>query len=141
MRSSHRTLKILAALTWITGGVVLLLKGGSLAIEAWELQSHGIFNYFPLLTGIPIGGIKARYLFSRSCRKNLKRIASLQDPKIWQFFRPGFFLFLISMVVLGTWLSRISHGRYVMLIGVSTLDLTISVALLGSLYAFLGKNR
>lgn len=140
MRPSPLTLKILAALTWATGGIVLLFKGYALVLEAMELQPGRILNYFPLLTGFVIGSLKARYLFSRSCQRNLYRIDSLADLKLWQFFRPGFFLFLASMILLGAGLSSIAHGHYCMLIGVSTLDLTISMALLGSLYAFREKK-
>ena len=70
----------------------------------------------------------------------LYRIDSLTDLRLWQFFRPGFFLFLASMILLGAGLSSVAHGHYCMLIGVSTLDLTISMALLGSLYAFREKK-
>ena len=139
MRTSPTVLKILAAATWSIGGIVLLYKGCSLLIEAWRLQPAVILNCFPVLTGIVIGALKARFLFSHSCRKNLERIDSLPDPKLWQFFRPAFFFFLILMILLGVWLSWMAHGEYGMLIGVSSLDLTISVALLGSLNVFKGK--
>ena len=139
MRVSPTVLKILAAATWSIGGIVLLYKGCALLIEAWRLQASGIMNYFPLPAGFVIGALKARYLFSHSCQKNLERIDSLTDPKLFQFFRPKFFLFLIAMILLGVLLSQLAHGRYGMLIGVSSLDMTISVALLGSLYAFKRK--
>ena len=82
------------------------------------------------------GGLKARFLFSRNCEKNLARIAALEQPMVWQFFRPGFFVFLAAMILVGATLSRLAHGRYAMLIGVAALDLALAVALLGSSYVF-----
>ena len=140
MRVSPLILKKLAALTWIAGAMVLLLKGAALVIEARELRPGSLLNHVPLLVAPVIGFLKARFLFSNSCRKNLARIDTLPDPKLWQFFRPGFFLSLISMVLLGVCLSRLAHGLYGMLIGVSALDLSISVALLGSFHAFRGRK-
>jgi len=141
MRVSSLTLKNLAALTWISGAMVLLLKGAALVIEARELRPGSLLNHVPLLVGPAIGLLKARFLFSKSCRKNLARIDTLPDPKLWQFFRPGFFLSLISMVLLGVCLSRLAHGLYGMLIGVSALDISISVALLGSFHTFRGRKN
>ena len=105
MRVSPLILKKLAALTWIAGAMVLLLKGAALVIEARELRPGSLLNHVPLLVAPVIGFLKARFLFSNSCRKNLARIDTLPDPKLWQFFRPGFFLSLISMVLLGVCLS------------------------------------
>ena len=82
--------------------------------------------------GRAAGGLKARYLFSRSCRKNLHRIAALKDPKVWQFFRPKFFFFLALMILAGSTLSRMAHGSYPFLCAVAALDISIGVALLSS---------
>jgi hypothetical protein len=71
----------------------------------------------------------------------LARIESLAEPKPWQFFRPGFFLFLFSMILLGAWLSHRASGNYGMLLTVSSIDLTLSVALLGSLVGFREVDR
>ena len=87
-----------------------------------------------------IGGIKAKYLFNRNCRRNLFRIAALVQPKIWQFFRPTFFMLLFSMILAGAALSKLAHGNYSLMLGVATLDLTIATALLGSSYVFWKKD-
>ena len=83
-----------------------------------------------------IGGAKARYLFGGFCRKNLDRIDSLDDPQLWQAFRPGFYAFLIAMVLLGAVLSRLAIGNYPALMALVILDISIAVALLGSLRVF-----
>ena len=89
-----------------------------------------------MVIGVVFGGLKARYLFSGVCEKNLLRIESLKRPKIWQFFRKRFFFFLMIMIVLGISLSRWAHHHYVFLLFVAALDLSIGAALMGSGYIF-----
>lgn len=133
---SARTLNILAAAVWIIGGFVLLRKGGSLLIEAEALRPDQVWPWLAAIAALLLGGLKGRSLFSKSCRRNLDRIAALERPKIWQFFRPGFFLALAVMIATGTTLSRLAHGNYPFLLAVGTLDLSLAVALLGSSYVF-----
>lgn len=139
MAASPRTLKLLALITWVIGGVVLFLKGYSLFAEAVALRPGAALSYLPFPIAIVVGGLKARYLFLPSCRRNLVRIDSLLEPKPWQFFRAGFFIFLLCMILLGAWMSRQASGNYGMLLAVSSVDLTLSVALLGSLVGFRGR--
>jgi hypothetical protein len=131
-----RTLKILAALFWYIGGIILVLKGGSLLIQADTLKPEQNWTWLAVVIGLLIGGLKAKYFFSKSCKKNLKRINFLSEPKIWQFFRPGFFLFLLIMIVTGVTLSRLAHNNYIFLISVAILDISIATALIGSSYVF-----
>ncbi len=133
---STRTLNILAAFVWYVGGIVLLLKGGSLLVEAYSLKSEQDWLWIAAVTGPFIGGIKARFLFSKSCQNNLARIGALDQPRIWQFFSPWFFAILAVMILAGSTLSRLAHNNYVFLISVGILDLSIAVALLGSSYVF-----
>lgn len=133
---SRRSLRLLAALTWYIGGFILLVKGGSLLSEAYVLRPEAKWPLYSTLFAIFIGVIKAIYLFNKSCRKNLERIAKLSYPKIWQFFQPRFFLFLTLMVVTGATLSRLAHGNYPWLIGVGVVDLSVAVALLVSSQVF-----
>jgi hypothetical protein len=104
---SHRHLRVLAALAWLSGGA-----------------------------GILIGVVKVKFLFNHFCRRNLDRIAALQHPKIWQFFRPGFMVFLAAMIVFGATLSRLALDNYPLLIGVIVLDFSLATALLGSSLVF-----
>jgi hypothetical protein len=134
--ASTRSLKILAALVWYIGGFFLLQKGGSLLFEAEALHPGQKWPWFAFITGLFLGSVKARFLFNKSCRKNLIRIDGLHHPKIWQFYRPRFFVFLMLMILAGTTLSRLAHGKYPFLIGVAIVDFSISVALLGSSYIF-----
>ena len=136
MITTFRTLKILAALLWYIGGIILVSKGGSLLIEADTLKPEQNWTWLAIVIGLLIGGLKAKYLFSKSCKKNLTRIDLLSEPKVWQFFRPGFFLFLAIMIVTGATLSRVAHNNYIFLISVAILDISIATALIGSSYVF-----
>lgn len=133
---SARLLNILAALVWYGGGIALLLKGRSLLGEAAALRPGLAWPWLAVTAGLLFGGLQAWYLFSKSCRKNLARIAGLEQPRIWQFFRPGFFVALVAMIAAGATLSRLAHGNYPFLITVSGVDLTVAVSLLGSSYVF-----
>jgi hypothetical protein len=133
---SARNLKVLAALVWHVGGVVLLFKGASLLAQAAALRPGLAWPWLAAGTALLAGALKAKFLFSRSCDRNLARIAALDQPKIWQFFKPGFFVALAIMIVTGAALSRLAHNHYPFLLGVAALDLGIAIALLGSSHVF-----
>jgi hypothetical protein len=134
--ATRRLLAILAAVTWYVGGIVLVLKGGSLLLEARELRPGHLWPITGLLLGLVVGSLKARFIFHKSGRKNLERIATLRKPKIWQFFSPKFFLMLGTVIPLGVVMSRFAHGHFPLLIGVGALDLSIATALLVSSIVF-----
>ncbi|MFC1527326.1 hypothetical protein ACFLZA_03250 [Candidatus Neomarinimicrobiota bacterium] len=133
---SNHTLNIFAAIVWYAGGIVLLLKGSNLLIEANTLKPEKYWLQLAAITGLFLGSLKARFLFNRSCQKNLNRIAALNRPRIWQFFRIRFFVALMVMIVMSIILSGFVHNNYILLISVAILDISISIALLGSSYVF-----
>ena len=136
MTATRGILKTLAAITWYAGGIALLLKGTSLVIEARTLRPGQPWTWLAVGVGLLAGAAKALCLFAGNCRKNLARIDDLVEPKVWQFFRPRFFMFLALMITLGASLSKMSHGNYALLLCVAALDLGIAAALLGSSYVF-----
>ena len=133
---SPRVLNILAALVWYIGGFVLLFKGGSLLAEAVALKPGLVWPWVVMVLALLLGGLQAKVVFSRSCERNLARIAALEEPRIWQFFRPGFFVALAAMIATGAILSRLAHGHHVLLVGVAGLDWFLAVSLLGSSIVF-----
>ena len=133
---SKSTLKIVSGLVWFSGAIVLLLKGASLFEQAIALKPGETWSWLAVAAALLIGGIKTRYLFGGFCRKNLNRIAALDDPQLWQAFRPGFYLFLTAMVLLGAIFSRLAIGNYPALMALVILDISIAVALLGSIWVF-----
>ena len=136
MNATAQTLKIFAALVWLLGGVILVGKGISLLFDANTIRAGQIGPWLGLLLGILLGVLQAKYLFSNFGRKNLTRIDELNHPKLWQFFRPGFFLALALMIATGVILSRMAVGNFSFLIGVAALDLIVGISLLGSIYVF-----
>lgn len=131
-----RWLNLLAAAVWYGGGIALMFKGGSLLVEAEALKPGLVWPWLAAGMALMLGGLKARFLFARSCHKNLSRIAALDHPRVWQFYTPRFFGFLALVIAGGVTLSRLAHGLYPFVIGVATLDLSIAVALLGSSYVY-----
>lgn len=125
---------------WYVGGIVLLLKGSHLLIEANALKPEEGCPWQVAVLGIVLGGMKANFIFNKSCQKNLDRIATLVQPRIWQFFRIRFFVTLTLMILLGVTLSMQAHNNYPMLISVALLDISIGIALLGSSYVFWKQN-
>lgn len=134
--TSHRVLKILAVLLWLIGGIMLIRKGGELITEAFTIDPTSLWTWFTIILGLLLGGLKAKYLFSKACKKNLIRIDALEEPKLWKFYRPSFFLFLTAMIVLGATLSRLAHGNFPFLLSVAALDISLATALLGSSIVF-----
>ncbi len=136
--ASTRTLNILSAFVWYVGGIVLIIKGSSLLVEACLLETE---QYWPLLAvavGPVIGSLKGKYIFRKSCQKNLNRIQGLNRPKIWQFFKPWFFLVLAVMITFGATMARLAQTQhnYYFLIAVAVVDIDIGIALLWSSYIF-----
>ena len=114
----------------------MLQKGIELLIEAEAMNPGVAWPWIAGLVGLALGGLKAKYLFTNSIKKNLIGIDGLSQPKIWQFFSPGFFTALTVMILAGVTLSRMSHDNYPFLIVVAILDLGIAIALLGSSYVY-----
>ena len=134
--SSTPTLKLLASLVWYSGAVVLSFKSSKLFLEAQSINPNQLWIWLAVLGGLIIGVIKAKYLFKRLCIKNLRRIDALEKPKLWQFYRMHFFFFLLSMILLGSFISRLAHGNYSMLITMATIEISLATALIGSSNCF-----
>ena len=140
MKASQRTLIIIAAIIWYGGGIALLLKSGALINDAHALNPQSTWTYLAPILGIIVGLLKGRFLFSRSCEKNIKRIKALTNPRIWQCYRPGFLIFLAIIIPTGAWMSRAAAGNFTFLCLVGALDLSIACALLSSSIVFWKSN-
>ena len=136
MKVSQRTVMITAAIIWYGGGISLLFKGGALIIIVYAIDTQSIWAYLAPILGIMIGLLKGRFLFSKSCEKNINRIKALSNPRIWQCFRPGMLIFLAIIIPTGAWMSRAAAGNLTFLCLVGVLDLSIACALLSSSIVF-----
>ncbi len=132
MLTSKKTLKLLAAIAWIFGGLVLFFKGYILIKEANSISYNMEMISMVLVVAFIIGQIKSKFIMEKFCKNNLIRIAGLREPKIYQFFELRFFLFLLIMIFTGLFLSSFASGNYNYLLFVGTIDLTLSTALLKS---------
>jgi hypothetical protein len=137
MKVSHLTLIVIAAVVWYSGGIALLLKGSALIKSAYAIDSQSLWTFTAPLLGIIAGLLKGKFLFSKSCKKNIQRIRSLDNPRLWQCFRPGMLIFLAIIIPTGAWMSRAAAGNFTYLCLVGALDLSISFALLTSSIVFL----
>jgi len=133
-------LKMLAMLVWYIGFIALALKSYALFAEAYTIDSNLYLLVAILLAGLLLSLLKTRYIFAPACRKNLARIEALDQPRIWQFNRVGFFLFLAGVISLGAWLSRMAAGDYAFLVSVGVVDMALSLALFFSGFVFFEKS-
>ena len=115
---------------------MMVRKASELFIEANALLNTAIWVWVSVGLGLIIGSIKARFIFRKSCQKNIRRINELERPKFWQFYRPQFFFMLAVMISTGVLLSRMAHGNLPFLLSVAVLDLSIASALLISSLVF-----
>jgi hypothetical protein len=138
---SPRTLKLLASLVWHSGFIILFIKSAHLFLEAEKIKPDQTWIWLALFSGLVLGSIKAKYLYVKICIKNLNRINVLQQPKIWNFYRIRFFIFLSLMIILGSFLSRLAQGNYTMLITMAIIELSVATALLGSSHCFWRSNK
>lgn len=136
MRTSKKVLIILSAVVWYIGGIMLFRSGFELLLLSTGIRPGENWPWVFIGLGILMGVFQASMIFNRSCRKNITRISQLEDPRIWQFFRPGFFLALAIMISSGILLNHLSQGRYFFMLGVAAVDFALTISLLGSSYIF-----
>ena len=130
--TSIPTLKLLAALVWFSGAVVLFIKGFGMFFEAELLNPGQLWTWAALACGLMLGSIKARYLFRRLCMKNLRRIEKLTEPRLWNSYRVRFYVFLLIVSLSGLYVSQQAHGDYALLVIMTIVDLSLATALLAS---------
>lgn len=126
-------------MVWYVGFMALSLKSYKLFVEAYLLDSNLLLLFSMFILGLFLGLVKTKYIFIKSCKKNLERINELSEPKIWQFYRVRFFIFLASMISLGLYLSSSAHGNYWFLISVGVVDMALAIALFVSSVEFWRK--
>ena len=136
MKTSKKTLVYLAAAVWYIGGIMLFRSGLELINQTREMKSDILWPLIVISLGIALGIIQVLFIFRHSCRKNLQRINQLEDPRIWQFYRPGFFLALAIMITSGILLDHFAQGHYFFMLGVAAVDFALTISLLGSSYVF-----
>ncbi len=140
IRITKKHLIIAAAIVWYLGSISLVLKSLSLLKSAYLIYPNLMIIIASLIAGIVIGFLKGKFIFVKSCRKNIQRINELQNVKPWLFFKPLFMLALAAMITTGAILSRWAEGNYAALLAVAILDLTIGTALFYSSFVYWEKK-
>lgn len=134
--TNKKTLKILAALVWLIGGAVLMLKGYSLLKNANLIHFNMENISIVLVISFILGQVKSKYIFEKFCIKNLIRIQQINEPKIYQFFELRFFFLLALMILAGLTLSILAEDNYIFLLSLAGLDIALSTALIKSSLTF-----
>ncbi len=137
---SKRTLNIIAAAIWFIGAGILLIKSIILIQKAEVIKPDKIWIIIPVLLSLFFGSLKAKFVIRKSCHRNLKRIDSLKEPKLHQFYSPAFLILVLIMIAAGVTIGRFASNSFAFLIGAATLDLSISVALFGGVYFYWRQN-
>ncbi len=140
-KCTRYTLRWFAFLIWFSGAVILSYKSSQLFSEALMIIPDQVKVWLSVFIGLLIGSLKAKYLFKKVCIKNLNRINSLEKPKVWQSYRTGFYFFLLTMIILGGFISHQAHGHYAALMVVAIIEVSLATALLLSGSCFWGKNQ
>ena len=136
MKTKKIVLVYLSAIVWYIGGIILGRSGIELFQQSTYMKPGEYWLWIFIGFGIVLGIFQAFVIFNRNCRKNIQRIDQLENPRIWQFFRPGFFLALALMISIGILLDHFSQGRYFFMLTVAAVDIALSISLLGSSYVY-----
>jgi hypothetical protein len=136
-----KTLKKLAMIVWYIGFIALSVKSYKLFSEAYMINNNLSILLTFILLGISLSFIKTKYIFIHSCQRNLQRIEQLINPKVWQFYRLGFFIFLVGVISLGAFLSHKASGNYYFLVSVGVVDMALALALFFSGFEFFRSSK
>ena len=126
-----------AALVWMTGVAVLLFKSSRIFMDAAGLGAPGPAVAGAVVVGFVLGLVKGMFMFVPICLKNINRIMALTSPKVWQFYRNRFFVFLLLMVSFGQWAQAAAEGHRFWMLSLAALELSVGTALLFSFKCFL----
>jgi protoporphyrin/coproporphyrin ferrochelatase len=93
----------LAALVWLTVGVMLSRVGGQMLMRAYEEQADAWWRVaVALAMGLVLGYYKGKLVLSKSAIRNKRRISKLPDPvRPWQIFAPTFYFLIALMMGMG----------------------------------------
>ncbi|MDX1699166.1 MAG: hypothetical protein R3250_01050, partial [Melioribacteraceae bacterium] len=136
IKANRKNLKYLSAAVLVFGGIALFIKGYLLLKEANQLSPNMEIISVIMAGAFIVGLLKSRYLISKFNRKNIERIDKLENPKIYEFYEPRFFIFLALMIIVGQTSSILASGNYNALLIIGGINLTLSTALLKSSVVF-----
>ena len=105
-RAGVRAQLVAAALLWLVGTSILLVRGVFYIIAPAEYERFGYGVAVIGLVAIAIGMVKARLILIRYARKAVRRIRTRGHACFFGFFAPSSWLFIIVMMGGGMLLRR-----------------------------------
>ena len=129
----------------IEENLALALRRGQCRGLAWGITNREREHYRNLLKKLGLGlenrlSIKVGLLSGGQRQALTLLMATLKKPKLWDFYRLRFFIFLLTMIVMGNFISRHAHGNYSMLVNMALIEISLATALLGSSFCFWKKQ-
>jgi len=105
-RAGVRAQLVAAALLWLVGTSILLVRGVFYIVAPAEYERFGYGVAVIGLVAIAIGMVKARLILIRYARKAVRRIRTRGHACFFGFFAPSSWLFIIVMMGGGMLLRR-----------------------------------
>ena len=105
-RAGVRLQLVAAALLWLVGTSVLLVRGVFYIIAPDEYERFGYGIALIALAAVAIGLVKARLILIRYARKAVRRIYTRGHACFFGFFAPSSWLFILVMMGGGMLLRR-----------------------------------
>ena len=105
-RAGVRVQLVAAALLWLVGTSILLIRGIFYIIAPDEYERFGYGIALIALVAVAIGLVKARLILIRYARKAVRRIHTRGHACFFGFFAPSSWLFILVMMGGGMLLRR-----------------------------------
>ncbi len=80
VRLRAEQLRKLAFLLWVTGGLLLTIRGVARIVESASSHQLGTLSLF-LLCAVIIGILKGKYVLAKTARRNLARLRGMSAPQ------------------------------------------------------------
>lgn len=119
---NKNSLITIAGILWGLIGLFLIYRGiGLYQLAVNEQHSTQNALIFSVIAGLALGGVKGRFVLSKTARKNKTRIEQLDAPlKIHHIFSKPFYGFIALMILLGIMLRQYNElfGGYIVVAAV-----------------------
>ena len=110
---SRSALTTAAGVIWYAGAISVSMRGSFLLAEATALHSRSFPWHWAMFgLGVSVGALKAWLVFSKSARRNMRRIQSRKRSAWWNLYPLWFYPLLALMIATGILMSRFARGDY-----------------------------
>jgi len=134
---THAALKILAGIVWLCVGAMLASRGLTYLLDHGTAVSIAV----ALACGGIIGVLKGKFVLSRTARRNIRRIAALENPRPWNVFSGRFVILIGLMMGLGFGLRAMAEAEWLSYPTLGGIYVGIGLALAVSALAYFAKPK